>query len=71
VKAILAQRAASKDSERDAALKRLVRYDAVAVQNNGYDWGVEMVSADKGRFVEFDDIGPAMDAQQGVKGGAA
>lgn len=37
-------------------LSKLVRYDAVAAQNNGYDWGVEMVSADAGRFVEFDDV---------------
>jgi hypothetical protein len=50
------------DSERDASLKRLVRYDAVAVQNNGYDWGVEMVSEDAGRFVEFDDLCAAMSA---------
>lgn len=39
-----------------AILKRLVRYDAVSAQNNGYDWGVEMISADAGRFVEFDDV---------------
>lgn len=41
----------------DALLARLVRYNAVAVQNNGYDWGVEMQSNVSGRFVEADDIG--------------
>ena len=41
-----------------AILEKLVRYEPVAVQNNGYEWGVEMVSdkANEGRFVEFDDV---------------
>lgn len=39
-------------------LSKLTRYDAVAVQNNGYVWGVEMVSdkSNTGRFVEFEDV---------------
>lgn len=38
-------------------LSKLVRYDTVAVRNVwGDDRGVEFVSADDGRFVEFDDI---------------
>lgn len=52
-----------------AILKRLVRYDAVAVQNNGYDWGVEMRSADAGRFVEFDYL-EALLAAPAAKGDA-
>lgn len=46
----------------DALLARLVRYNAVAVQNNGYDWGVEMQSNVAGRFVEADDIGTLLKA---------